>query len=76
MHGYMHKTAMLSKVKRGDNDGMDVEETFGDGISAPLSPLPESEVGTGGLGESEDEGAVPPIEEDTVPAGDETAEEW
>jgi len=72
----MLETAIRLKVKQDEDGGMDVEETFGDGISAPASPLPESEVGTGGLGDAEDEGALPIEEEGNPLEGGDEAEEW
>lgn len=70
----MLETAIRLKVKQDEDEGMDVGETFGDGIVAPASPLPESEVGTGGLGDSDDEAL--PIEEEANPLEDTEAEEW
>lgn len=71
----MLETAIRLKVKQGDDKGMDVEETFGDGITAPLSPLPETEVGAGGLGDTEEDAdALPP--EEVSGSGDDETEEW
>lgn len=71
----MLQTAIRLKVKQGDEEGMDVEETFGDGISAPLSPLPETEVGAGGLGETEEDSDALPLDEEPG-SGDDETEEW
>lgn len=72
----MLETAIRLKVKQKEDEGMDVEETFGDGIAAPASPLPESEVGTGGLGDADEESVVPAEEEGNPLGGGDEAEEW
>lgn len=61
--------------KTEDEEGMDVEETFGAGIIAPRSPSPETEVGVGGLEETEDESTLPLPDEEKI-AGEEEREEW
>ncbi|MEK7465551.1 MAG: hypothetical protein AAB631_02125 [Patescibacteria group bacterium] len=67
---------LLTKMSKAEDEKeeMDVEETFGSGIATPRSPFPETEVGVGGLEETEDEGTLPlPDEEKTAGEGE---EEW
>ena len=66
----------IKLVVKMDQDEMDVEETFGPGISAPLNPAPETEVGVGGLGETDDEGIVSIPGEEVPSKEDEEGEQW